>query len=72
MVNIQKVDDAILDRIIRQVSERNAKVIACLETVRDDLNIGNHRAALGGMDGLEKQIETMRNLLLLIEPLTRS
>jgi len=44
----------------------NSKLQARLATVADDLDAGGHRAALGGLDGIERQIETMRTLLLLL------
>ena len=32
----------------------------------DDLDAGGHRAALGGLDGIEREIQTMRSFLLLL------
>jgi hypothetical protein len=52
--------------VLARVSAINGKVLARLATVSDDLDAGGHRAALGGLDGLERQIETMRSLLLLL------
>jgi hypothetical protein len=45
----------------------NGKLLATLATVADDLDAGSHLTALGGLDGLEKQITTMRSFLLLLE-----
>ena len=59
-------DEAIRKRVIERAMQINEKVFAQLATVADDLNAGGHRAALGGLDGLERQIETMRTLLLLL------
>ena len=59
-------DDAIRKRVIERAMAINTKLLARLATVADDLNVGGHRAALGGIDGLERQIETMRSLLLLL------
>jgi hypothetical protein len=60
------LDEAIRKRIIGRAMEINTKLLARLATVADDLDAGGHRAALGGLDGLERQIDTMRSLLLLL------
>ena len=59
-------DEAIRKRVIERAMQINEKVFAQLATVADDLNAGGHRAALRRLDGLERQIETMRTLLLLL------
>ncbi|MGA3080570.1 MAG: hypothetical protein ABSD44_04205 [Terracidiphilus sp.] len=59
-------DDAIRERILDRAKAINTKLLARLGTVADDLDVGGNRAALGGLDGLERQIETMRSLLLLL------
>jgi len=59
-------DEAIRKRVIERAMAINAKLLAKLATVADDLDLGGHRAALGGLDGLERQIETMRSFLLLL------
>ena len=59
-------DDAIRDRVLERARAINTKLLARLGTVADDLDVGGHRAALGGLDGIERQIETMRSLLLLL------
>jgi hypothetical protein len=60
------LDEAIRKRIIGRAMAINSKLLGRLATVADDLDRGGHRAALGGLDGLEREIETMRSLLLLI------
>jgi len=60
------LDDAIRERVLERARAINTKLLARLETVAEDLNLGGHRAALGGLDGLERQIETMRSFLLLL------
>jgi hypothetical protein len=60
------LDEAIRKRIIGRAMAINSKLLARLATVADDLDVGGHRAALGGLDGLEWEIETMRSLLLLV------
>jgi hypothetical protein len=59
-------DEAIRKRVIERAMAINSKLLARLATVADDLDVGGHRAALGGLDGLERQIGTMRSLLLLL------
>jgi len=44
----------------------NTKLLGRLATVADDLDVGGYRAALGGLDGLEREIATMRSFLLLL------
>jgi hypothetical protein len=34
--------------------------------VADDLDAGHDLAALGGLDGIEREIQTMRSFLLLL------
>jgi len=60
------LDEAIRKRVIERAMAINSKLLARLATVADDLDEGGHRAALGGLDGLERQIDTMRSLLLLL------
>jgi hypothetical protein len=60
------IDAAIRERVLERARNINTKLLDRLGTVADDLEVGGHRAALGGIDGLERQIETMRSLLLLL------
>jgi hypothetical protein len=60
------LDEAIRRRVIERAMDINTKLLARLATVADDLDVGGHRAALGGLDGLEREIETMRSFLLLL------
>ena len=60
------LDEAIRLRVLGRVKAINTKLLARLRTVADDLDVGGHRAALGGLDGIERQIDTMRSLLLLL------
>jgi len=59
-------NEAIRRRILARASEINGTLLARLATVADDLDAGGHLAALGGLDGIERQIDTMRSLLLLL------
>lgn len=60
------LDEAIRKRVIARAMAINTKLMARLATVADDLDAGGHRAALGGLDGLEREIATMRTFLLLL------
>jgi len=60
------LDEAIRKRVIERAMAINSRLLARLATVADDLDVGGQRAALGGLNGLERQIETMRSLLLLL------
>jgi hypothetical protein len=61
-----EIDEAIRLRILERATEINTKLLARLTTAAGDLEVGGHLAALGGLDGIEKQIDTMRSLLLLL------
>ncbi len=61
-----ELDKAVRLRIIARATEINGKLRARLATVADDLDAGSHLAALGGLDGIEREIETMRSILLLL------
>jgi hypothetical protein len=62
----REIDEAISKRVIERAMAINTKLVAQLATVADDLDMGGHSAALGGLDGIERQIDTMRSLLLLL------
>jgi len=62
----RELDEAIRKRVIERAMAINTKLLARLATVADDLDAGGHRAALGGLDGLEREIGTMRSFLLLL------
>ena len=59
-------DEAIRKRVIERAMAINTMLLARLATVADDLDAGGHRAALGGLDGLEREIGTMRSFVLLL------
>jgi hypothetical protein len=60
------LDDAIRHRIIERVKAINSEILSRISTVANDLDAGGYRAAIGGIDGIERQIDTMRSLLLLL------
>ena len=62
----RELDEALRKLVLKRAMEINTKLLARLATVADDLDAGGHRAALGGIDGIERQIDTMRSLLLLL------
>jgi hypothetical protein len=59
-------DEAIRERILSRAKAINAEILARLTTAQEDLEAGQHRAALGALDGIEVQINTIRNVLLLL------
>lgn len=61
-----EIDEAIRLRILERAKAINTKLLARLTTAGEDLEVGGYLAALGGLDGIEKQIDTMRSLLLLL------
>ena len=60
------LDEAIRLHILERAKAINSELLTRLRIAAEDLEAGRHRAALGGLDGLERQIETMRSLLLLL------
>ena len=60
------LDKAIRQHILERARAINTKLLSQLGTVADDLDAGGHRAALGGLDVIERQIATMRSFLLLL------
>jgi hypothetical protein len=60
------IEDAIRRRILAHVAAINGQILTRLGTVSDDLDAGCHRAALGGLDGIERQLQMMHSLLLLL------
>jgi hypothetical protein len=59
-------DEAIRQRILDRAKTINAEILARLTTAADDLEAGQHRAALGALDGIEAQINIIRSVLLLL------
>ncbi len=60
------LDEAIRNRILERAKAVNSELLTRLRVAAEDLEAGRHRAALGGIDGVERQIGTMRSLLLLL------
>lgn len=59
-------DAALRERVLERAKAINSALLARLETVADDLDAGGHLAALGGLDGIEREIAQMRSFLLLL------
>lgn len=59
-------DDLLRERILMRSQAINIDLVTRLATVADDLAAGRHLAALGAIDGLEREIQTMRSFLLLL------
>ena len=60
------IEEAVRARIIARAAAINGTLLARLATVSDDLDAARHRAALGGLDGIEREITTLRSFLLLL------
>jgi hypothetical protein len=61
-----ELDDALRAWILVRARAINGKLLARLATVSDDLDAGRYLGALGGLEGCEREITTLRNFLLLI------
>jgi len=59
-------DEAIRERILSRAKSVNAEILDRLRIAADDLEAGEHRAALGALDGIESQLTTIRSVLLLL------
>jgi len=59
-------DEAIRERVLARAKAVNAEIIDRLRIAADDLEAGEHRAALGALDGIESQLTIIRSVLLLL------
>jgi hypothetical protein len=59
-------DEAIRERILSRAKAVNAEILDRLRIAADDLEAGEHRAALGALDGIEAQLTIIRCVLLLL------
>jgi hypothetical protein len=59
-------DDFIRERIIERAKEYNAEILKRFSIAAEDLERGNHRAALGALDGIDSTLQEYRTLLRLI------
>lgn len=59
-------DEAIRERVLARAKTLNAEIIDRLRIAADDLEAGEHRAALGALDGIEAQLTIIRSVLLLL------
>jgi hypothetical protein len=60
------IDQVIRRHILARAKAINGKLMARLAIIADDLDAGHDLAALGGLDGIEREIQTMRSFLLLL------
>jgi hypothetical protein len=60
-------DEATRDRVLERAKAINAEILTRLRTAQDDLEAGQHRAALGALDGIEAQLNIIRSVLLLLQ-----
>ena len=66
MTTLAEHDDLLRERILMRSQAINIDLVTRLTAVADDLAGGHHLAALGVIDGLEREIQTMRSFLLLL------
>jgi len=59
-------NEAVRKLVIARAAEINGRLLARLATVADDLDLGGSLAALGGLDGIDRDIDRMRSFLLLL------
>lgn len=59
-------DAALRKRILERSTAINARLLTRLMVVADDLAAGRHLAALGTIEGFERELNTMRSILLLL------
>jgi hypothetical protein len=60
------LDVAIRVRILNRAHEIDRELIRSLRVADGDLRSGNHLAASGGIEGIERKVREMRSLLLLL------
>ena len=61
-----ETDDALRKLVLHRAREINGKILTSLAIVSDELDDNNYLGAIGGLDGLESEIQSMRSLLLLL------
>jgi hypothetical protein len=59
------IDDALKRHVLARATAINGKLLGRLATIADDFDAGHYLAAIGGLDGIEREIDTMRSFLLL-------
>lgn len=59
-------DAALRERILEQATRRTTDIIDRLTVAVTDLGDGRHFAALGALDGIERDVNTVRSILLLL------
>ncbi len=59
-------DEAIRERVLSHAKAVNAQILERLRIAANDLEAGEHRAALGALDGIEAQLTIIRSVLLLL------
>ena len=61
-----EIDHALRELIFQRAKEINGKILTRLAIVSDELDGNNHLGAIGGLDGLEPEVQTLRSVLLLL------
>jgi hypothetical protein len=59
-------DKIIRKRILERAETLNADLMQQIAIAASDLTAGEYRAALGGLEGIERQLTTIRSILLLL------
>jgi hypothetical protein len=60
-------DEAIRERILSRAKGLTTEIAERVGIALSDLDAGRHRAALGALDGIERQLTIIRSVLLLLE-----
>lgn len=60
-------DGALRGRIVERARKYNAEILKRFSIAADDLESGNHRAALGALDGIDAMLQEFKTLLRLTE-----
>ncbi len=62
-----ELKDALRTYLLARARAINGKLLERLAVVTDDLDAGHHLAALGALDGIEGEFNTLRSFLLLMQ-----
>lgn len=60
------IDALVRRHILARARAVSGKLLARLAAIADDLDAGRDLAALGGLEGIEREIQTLRSFLLLL------
>ena len=60
------IDTLLRRHIMARAKGLNGKILAILGHAAEDLDAGNGLAALGGLEGIERDVQILRSFLLLL------